>query len=321
MLKSDVLYYSRQDSLGNLDPYFEKLLDDLIDKEIYPNVNVLQQTGTEIEKELQNYRKLHTLDTAVIGLSGGVDSALTAAIFKNAGWNVKPVLLPIHQNPVETERALQTAKALGLESEVIDLTHTFDRILKDVKTYDTNIDKDRIRSGNIRVRLRMMTLYNLASKYRGLVASTDNFSELAAGFWTLHGDVGDLAPIQSLCKSWEVPKLAEYYGVPNNTVMAKPTDGLGISAGDEDQFGFSYLELDLVLLTLCSGLQPYTFENIFYNLNVPAHLESKVHAILKRIKNSAFKRNNPCNIKHPYQTNRFSGLGDLDSCLINSTLK
>lgn len=320
MLKSDILYYSRQDSLGNLDPYFEKLLDDLIDREIYPNVNVLQQTGTEIEKELQNYKKLHNLDTVVIGLSGGVDSALTAAIFKNAGWNVKPVLLPIHQNPVETERALQTAKTLGLESEVIDLTHTFDRLIRDVKAYDKNIEKDRIRSGNIRVRLRMMTLYNLASKYRGLVASTDNFSELAAGFWTLHGDVGDLAPIQSLCKSWEVPKLAEYYGIPDNTVMAKPTDGLGISAGDEDQFGFSYLEFDLILLTLCSGLHPYTLANITSQLAIPKHLEPKVNAILKRIKNSVYKRTNPCNIKHPYQTTRFSGLADLDNCLLTSAL-
>lgn len=321
MLKSDILYYSRQETLGGLDPWFESLLDNLIDKDIYPNVNTLQETGIKLEKELKDYSKQFNIDTVIIGLSGGVDSALTASLFKSAGWNVKPFLLPIRQNPQETQRAEQTAKALALDYSIIDLTKTYEKLIKDVKTFDDGIIDDPIRSGNLRVRLRMMTLYNLASKYKGLVASTDNFSELAAGFWTLHGDVGDLAPIQSLCKSWEVPKLAEYYQVPENTVMATPTDGLGISAGDEDQFGFSYLELDLILLTLCSGIQPYTLENIYNTLNVPGHLQLKVNTILKRIRNSVYKRNNPCNILHPYQKQRFSGLSNLDRCLIKNNIK
>lgn len=320
MLKSDILHYSRQLS-NSLDPWFENLLDNLIDQQTYPDLNVLQQTGKKLEQELIAYSKLYNINTVVVGLSGGVDSALTAALFKAAGWTVKPILLPIKQNPAETERALETAQALDLSAEVIDLNKAYDSLLKEVRTYDPDIVKDPIRSGNLRVRLRMLTLYNLASKFKGLVASTDNFSELAAGFWTLHGDVGDLAPIQSLCKSWEVPKLAEYYGVPENTVMAKPTDGLGISAGDEDQFGFSYLELDLILLTLCSGIQPYTLENVYSILNVPEHLKPKVKMILQRIRNSVYKRNNPCNITHPYQTQRFAGLAKLDSCLIKNTIK
>ena len=62
----------------------------------------------------------------------------------------------------------------------------------------------------------MATLYNMAASHGGLVAGTDNYSELTAGFWTLHGDVGDISPIQSLLKSWEVPYLAKSLGVPRS---------------------------------------------------------------------------------------------------------
>lgn len=321
MLKSDIMYYSRQEQIGPLDPYFDNLLDNLIDLEIFASVNAIQETGIKIEQELKTYKNTHNIDTAIIGLSGGVDSALTAALFKSAGWKVKPLLLPILQNPDETARAEETAKALNLEYDIIDLTSLYNKLVKELKLYDEDINKNKIRSGNLRVRLRMMTLYNFASKYNGLVASTDNFSELAAGFWTLHGDVGDLAPIQSLCKSWEVPKLAEYYNIPQSTVMATPTDGLGISKGDEDQFGFSYLEFDTVLLTLCTGIKPYTLENVYQDLNIPFHLDHKINNILKRIKNNIYKRNNPFNIKHPFQSNRYSGLANLDKCLLKAKIK
>jgi hypothetical protein len=112
----------------------------------------------------------------------------------------------------------------------------------------------RVRKGNIRARLRMITLYNLAQLHGGFVASTDNLSELGAGFWTLHGDVGDYSPIQSLLKSWEVPYLAQLNGVPESTVRAKPTDGLGIDSGDEAQLGASYLEWDLMTYALHQGM-------------------------------------------------------------------
>lgn len=318
MSKEDILYYSRQDVIGPLDPWFEHKVDDLVDRHIFPNFNEIQDTGFKLEQELKNYKKTYNIKTAIVGLSGGVDSALTAAMFKNAGWDVHAVLLPIHQNPEETKRALETADALKIKHIQIDLTKTFDKLIKDFKEFDDDIQdkKNKIRSGNLRVRLRMMTLYNLASKYHGLVASTDNFSELAAGFWTLHGDVGDLAPIQSLSKSWEVPRLADNCGIPRSTVFATPTDGLGISKGDEDQFGFSYLEFDSVLLTLCHSGQTFKdLSDIHQYLNTEDRLYDKVNTILARIKNSTFKRQNPCNLKHPALVDRYEGLFALDNCL------
>jgi nicotinamide-nucleotide amidase len=158
----------------------------------------------------------------------------------------------------------------------------------------------------------MMTVYNEASARKGLVGSTDNFSELAAGFWTLHGDVGDVAPIQSLSKSWEVPKLAEVYKVPASTVFAKPTDGLGISDGDEAQFGFSYLEFDIVLLKLCRLIGSPTRQKMIEYLELPDSDLPVVNKILDRIKGSTFKRQNPYNLEHPLQQDRYAGLRTLD---------
>jgi NAD+ synthetase len=101
----------------------------------------------------------------------------------------------------------------------------------------------------------MVTLYDQAHRWGGVVASTDNFSELGAGFWTLHGDVGDLAPVQALLKSWEVPWMAREYGVPERTWRALPTDGLGIGAGDEAQIGATYLEWDIVVFAVIEALR------------------------------------------------------------------
>jgi NH3-dependent NAD+ synthetase len=112
--------------------------------------------------------------------------------------------------------------------------------------------------------------------------------------------------------------LAELYGVPESTVFATPTDGLGISNGDEDQFGFSYLEFDIVLMLLCnSGTILDNRNSIIQYLDVPPADLEKVNRILDRIKGSAFKRQNPYNLDHPHQNFRYSGLKSIDSSLWN----
>ena len=318
-LKSEILRYSRQDTIAPLSNWFESKLDELIDLGVYTDQNTLEDAGNKLISGVIAYANKYKIHTAVIGMSGGVDSALTAALFKKAGWRVVGVTMPIHQRQEETDRGIEACRDLGLEHMHIDLTTQYEDLLAKVRSYDSKIDEpeNAIRRGNLRVRSRMITLYNIAGMERGLVASTDNFSELAAGFWTLHGDVGDLAPIQSLIKSWEVPKLAEVYGVPTSTVFAKPTDGLGISDGDEAQFGFSYLEFDIVLMTLCQKSHMDRAE-ILTQLNVPASDLDKVNRILDRIKGSTFKRSNPYNLNHPLQTNRYSGLSNVDTSLWHS---
>lgn len=317
-LKEDILRYSRYDGKNKLSDWFDQSLQDLIDNGTYSGQNELEETGRKLVSGLISYANRYKISTAVIGMSGGVDSALTAALFKAAGWRVIGITLPIHQREEETQRGIDACNALSIQHKHIDLTKSYDALLKSVSVHDPELGDpaNSIRRGNLRVRLRMMTLYNQASLHRGLVGSTDNFSELATGFWTLHGDVGDVAPIQSLLKSWEVPKLAEMYGVPAETVFAKPTDGLGISGGDEDQFGFSYLELDILLMKLCALLNDgYDLQRDMAQLNIPKEDTEKVTKILARISGSKFKRQNPYNLEHPIQKNRFLGLNRLDSSI------
>ena len=317
-IKQEILRYSRQEKMQPLSNWFDSNLEKLIDANVYVDVNGLEDIGQKIVHGLSTYSKKYNINTAVIGMSGGVDSALTASLFKSAGWRVIGVTMPIHQRQEETDRGIQACEQLKLDHMHIDLTDQFESLLKSVKKYDKQIDREQnsIRRGNLRVRTRMITVYNIASMNAGLVASTDNFSELAAGFWTLHGDVGDVAPIQSLIKSWEVPKLAELYNVPTETVFATPTDGLGISNGDEDQFGFSYLEFDIVLMRLCQSVSIlHNRQQILDYLEVPDSDLAAVNKILDRIRMSSFKRQNPFNLPHPLQVNRYTGLTNIDSSL------
>ena len=203
-----------------INEWFQKKLQLHIESGVYPTESILVGIKNKIVKTLEEYKEEHQLDDVVIGMSGGVDSALTAALFKEAGWTVHGVTLPIHQKQEETDRGQETIDALGLESHSFDLTEQFDSMAEFLQHTDVSTYRAQQRQGNIRARLRMITLYTLAHELGGIVGSTDNFSELAAGFWTLHGDVGDVAPIQSLSKSWEVPMLAKMLNVPENTVKA-----------------------------------------------------------------------------------------------------
>lgn len=316
-LKQQILTYSRQETMTPLSAWFDSKLEQLIDQGFYSDLNTLEDTGQKLVQGLKDYGQKYNITNVAIGMSGGVDSALTAALFKQAGWTVTGVTMPIHQNPAETERGIEACQALKLNHVHVDLTKPYDDLVKSISAWDSQINNAGhvIRRANLRVRLRMMTVYNVASSLRGLVGSTDNFSELAAGFWTLHGDVGDLAPIQSLSKSWEVPKLAEICGVPSSTVFAKPTDGLGISDGDEAQFGFSYLEFDIVLLLLCAKLDLQTRQQALEYLLPGTADIAKVNRILDRIAGSTFKRTNPYNLPHPQDTDRYNGLQNLDTAL------
>jgi nicotinamide-nucleotide amidase len=293
-----------------IDEWFIIKLEKLIDAGLYPKRASLEKVADQLVTNLEEYKKVHSIEDVVIGMSGGIDSALTAALFKQAGWTVHGVTLPIHQIKTETDRGIENIDALRLERHSFDLSEQFDSMRDFLGAYDTDY-KGLQRQGNIRARLRMLALYNLAHKVNGCVGSTDNFSELAAGFWTLHGDVGDIAPIQSLSKSWEVPAIASMLGVPQATITALPTDGLGISTSDSDQLGMSYLEFDILLFDMLSelnnnGVNNYT--NFIFNRNVKA----KAQLVVDKVKSTAYKRANPFNLVHPIFGDRFDKLNKLD---------
>ena len=296
-----------------LDNDLDVLLTALIEKEVYADNIVELRDG--LVSDLVKYKDTYSIETVVLGMSGGIDSALTASLFRDAGYRVIGVTLPIEQHPDETMRGVEACEKLGIEHLQVDLTKEFKSMCDGISHLDSNInrfnddedEKDvKIRRGNIKARLRMITLYNLASLHKGFVASTDNFSELAAGFWTLHGDVGDVAPIQSLTKSWEVPAMAELQGVPESIILAKPTDGLGVANGDEDQFGCSYLEFDIGLLSRCYGLD-YQSDS--------ERMKDVFDIVDSRVGSTVYKRFNPSNLNRPTQPDRYDLLGNYDKIL------
>ena len=313
-------YNKRGNKKLRLSTYFEDALERHIERGDISE-EVIAPIGMAIVQQLRDYSSTHRVHNVVIGMSGGIDSALTASLFKSAGYTVTGVTMPIHQDDAETERGIAACTALGIEHIHLDLTKLFNYTVKYYKDADfdfegskkLNSDKEQlVRQGNIKARLRMTSLYNLASKLGGIVGSTDNYSELAAGFWTLHGDVGDVAPIQSLTKSWEVPMLASLQGVPEDIILATPTDGLGIDEGDEAQLGFSYAQLDITLLNTLHGE---------HGDNPTMDDQELVDSIIHRIGQTAYKRINPVNFDHPISANwRYQQLAGLDMNLITPNL-
>lgn len=319
-------FNQRGDKPFELSPWFESSFVRAITRKDF--TTDIQQLGNDIKQRLIEYREQHNVSTVTIGMSGGIDSALTASLFMNAGWRVIGNVMPIHQEQSETDRGIEVCDALGIEHNIIDLSQPYDNMIKFYSEQGIDFDENyadleqraaQIRGGNIRARLRMITLYNLAAKNNGIVGSTDNFSELAAGFWTLHGDVGDVAPIQSLTKSWEVPALAEQLGLPDSVVYATPTDGLGIDSGDESQFGHTYAELDLALLDMLHEYNINTQDPI--TGTTPDEMTDRDQKVLKavqaRIGKTTYKRANPTNVEHPTCGDwRYQQLAQLDNILI-----
>jgi NAD+ synthase len=186
----------------------------------------------------------------VVGVSGGIDSALTSTLCAKTGLPTLCVEMPIHQAESQVSRAeehiLQLKKRFENVSEVrVNLTSTFEDF-KNVVPGIEDSTKLNLSLANTRARLRMTTLYYFAGLQGLLVAGTGNkVEDFGVGFYTKYGDGGvDLSPIADLMKS-EVYELAAYLGVPNSIQKAQPTDGLfGDSRTDEDQIGASYDELE-----------------------------------------------------------------------------
>jgi len=238
---------------------------------------------------MKNYIQNNHLQSLVLGISGGIDSALCAALLKPVCEEMNIPLMgrsiTIETNKLdEIERSIQIGENFCHDFEYLDVTQTFVENKKNLICLDDSM-LSKLRQGNLKARMRMMILYDLAQLHRGIVIATDNFTEYLTGFWTLHGDVGDYAPILNLWKT-EIFALATYLLSECNEkqklalqacIDAIPVDGLGISSCDCEQLGVSdYFEADKLFANYFSGDK-----------------ELETHTLIKRYQQSHYKRNNP----------------------------
>ncbi len=185
----------------------------------------------------------------VVGLSGGIDSAVVAALGRRAFGhdNILALIMPCHSNPEDAQDAILTADKLDINFKIIELDNAFDAVNLAFNQNDINLSK--MSAANLKARLRMSTLYAAAQTNNFLVCGTGNKSEYETGYFTKYGDsASDLLPLADLLKA-EVRAAAKYLGVPEKIIVKAPSAGLWENQTDEGEMGFSYDELDNYLST------------------------------------------------------------------------
>ena len=219
----------------------------------YKNINS-EKIVQYIVNWLKDYAETARVKGFVLGISGGIDSALVSTLCAKTGLPTLCVEMPIHQAKSQVSRAKEHIAFLkqnhhNVSSVVADLTETFDLLSRNLPSSDNEYLMN-LTLANTRARLRMTTLYYFAGINGFLVAGTGNkVEDFGVGFFTKYGDGGvDVSPIADLMKS-EVRTLAAYLGITQNIIQAKPTDGLfGDDRSDEDQLGANYDELETAMI-------------------------------------------------------------------------
>lgn len=226
-----------------------------------------ESANKQIVEWLKDYATKAGVNGFVVGISGGIDSALTSTLCAQTGLKTLCIEMPIHQAQSQVNRGKEHIKQLqerfnNVEHQIADLTPTFEQFKEQVPTIE-NTDTLALALANTRSRLRMVTLYYFAGLHGLLVAGTGNkVEDFGIGFFTKYGDGGvDLSPIADLYKT-EVRILAKFLKVPESILEAKPTDGLfGDDRTDEDQIGASYEELEWAMESIANNLSEKDFTN------------------------------------------------------------
>ena len=272
---------------------------------------------------LTSYIENNKLQSLVLGISGGIDSTVVAALAseacKKAGAKLIGRSLPAHtNNPDEINTATLVGQAFCDDFKEVAIEKIYAKVADEFELNEGKMNT--LQLGNIKARLRMMYLYNLASIHRGCVLDTDNRTEHELGFWTIHGDVGDLNCGLIYLWKTEVYELAKYlidecqhnaaldsnkYEVDINGIWwpkmvalkdsmnLTPTDGNGVmSGGDCAQFGLdNYNQVDDVLKTMYfNNIEDETEKANEYIRLIDSYNEQGVDKVMVRHQNSAFKR-------------------------------
>ena len=202
----------------------------------------------DIDRWLKDYYYMHSIKAFVVGVSGGIDSAVVSTLCAKTELPNYVLTMPLHSKEGNTKLSDAHAKALmkkysNVRVVNIDLSNTYESLLFDI---DQDFVNNKLANANTKSRLRMVSLYQVAGSVGGIVVGTGNkVEDYGVGFYTKYGDGGvDIAPIADLYKT-EVRELGGYLGVMDEIIDATPTDGLWDDGrSDEDQIGATYAELE-----------------------------------------------------------------------------
>ena len=255
---------------------FKKLIDE-IGALTTPTTSQAKLIISKMREKIKAYVVDNNIKSLIVGVSGGLDSACVAALCQEKYTGVPLIGLSIPMSSTNAHK--EQAKWVGdnfctvfeeftgwdekffesNEAEAYDVSSTMHskvfnvleqtNVLAEKAGFKTESFPASILDGNLKARLRMITLYDLARKTNGLVLSTDNLSEFQMGFWTICGDVGDYAPLQNIGKGFELPAIARQLDIRNDIIVQAPSDGLMITDDDTDeaQLGANYKEIDTIL--------------------------------------------------------------------------
>ena len=218
-----------------------------------------EELKVRIVNWLKDYYWKYNIKALVVGVSGGIDSAVVSTLCAEQGFPTYVLTMPLYSKKENTELSDAHAKSLSDKYENVthynvDLSHPYTQLISVIGTqtspegftHNKELISNELANANTKSRLRMVTLYQVAGSVGGIVVGTGNkVEDYGVGFYTKYGDGGvDIAPIADLYKS-EVWELGEYLGVDQRIVDAKPTDGLWDDGrNDEDQIGATYVELE-----------------------------------------------------------------------------
>lgn len=186
----------------------------------------------------------------VMGMSGGLDSSVLAVLcYRAFPQSMLGVLMPCYNGQEEVEHARAVASQFSIPTKTVVLDTTFDTLLKVLSSGSVEPGVNQVAKGNLKARLRMLTLYYFANQLKYLVVGSSNVSELSIGYFTKYGDGGvDIMPLGNLAKG-QVKELACSLGIPQPIIDKPPSADLWKGQTDESELGFSYDELDHYLVT------------------------------------------------------------------------
>ena len=292
-----------------------------------------QMIVANIRSQVKNYVARNNLKSLVLGVSGGLDSSVIAALCQEefTGVPLIGISIPMSSSTAHKEQAqwigdnyctafeefggwdtvweLDGAETEGQGGSTNMMWEVFNTVnmtdnLAEKAGFKTKEFPTSVLQGNIKARLRMITLYDLARKTNGMVLSTDNLSEFQMGFWTICGDVGDFGPIQNVGKGFELPAIASALGIREDIISQPPSDGLMVTEEntDEAQLGANYKEVDTIMgiylgtMSIPDEMKASFKASLFGMIATDLDGAQKVANVISRYESLGYKRNGTTNL-------------------------